>query len=576
MKNKFGVTKDSIKNDLSGGLLAAIVGLPMGLAFGVQSGMGAQAGIYTAIILAIVAGLIGGTRTLISDPTGPMTVVAATVVSLGITANSSLENALPLIIGTFVLAGIFELVFGLLDFGKFVKFMPHPVVSSFMTGIGIIIISMQMFPFLGHTSPKGFLNIMSKIESPLANINLDALTLGLLTLVVIYLLPKITKKIPSILVALVGCTGISIIFDMEVPVIGSIPRALPQLHVMELFSLQWSDLQTMVAPAIMIGGLGVIDSLLTSVVADNLTKTKHNSRKTVIGQGLGNIITGLLGGIPGAGATVGTVTNIKAGGMTRFSGLLKGVFLLIIIVGVADYIEMIPMAVLASILITTGISIVDFKAIKTLFKVPRPDAIVWMIVLLFTIFNNLLNAVAAGFILACLLFIGQLVKGMKQSTTELTLDKLIKNGEIDTELAKSIHVQNLDGPLFFGFADQYRTLSSVLENKLMVIIRMKSVPFLDQSGLMTLEQVIKDWHQKGIQVYISGANPSVESMLISAGLVPDLVSRNNCFGEFKSCVAHIKVKCSGKHSVRQFENALLEDHILANRLGQAAEIMHLN
>ena len=566
MKFNLGDIKGNIKSDLSGGLLAAIVGLPMALAFGVQSGMGAQAGIYTAIILALVAALVGGTKTLISDPTGPMTVVAATVVSLGITANSSLENALPLILGTFVLAGVFELIFGLLDFGKFVKFMPHPVVSSFMTGIGVIIISMQLFPFLGHTSPKGFMNIMTKIESPLANINMDALTLGVITLAVIYLLPKITKKVPSILVALVGCTAVSIILKMDVPVIGSIPRALPQLHIVKLFSLQWSDLQTMIAPAIMIGGLGVIDSLLTSVVADNLTKTKHNSRRTVIGQGLGNIITGLFGGIPGAGATVGTVTNIKAGGITRLSGFLKGLFLIAIIIGVADYIEMIPMAVLASILISTGFSIIDLKAIKTLFKVPRPDAIVWMIVLLFTVFNNLLNAVAAGFILACILFIVQLVKGMKQSTTELTLDKLIKSGELNTELAKSIHVQHLDGPLFFGFADQYRALSNALDNKLVVIVRMRDVPFLDQSGLMTLEQVIKDWHLKGMQVYIAGANNGVETMLTDAGLIPGLVSRNNCFSEFKSCIAHIKNRVGSKQEVRQFENALLEDHILANRL----------
>jgi len=297
----------NLRKDISGGLLAAIVSLPMGLAFGVQSGLGAQAGIYTAIILALVASLIGGTRTLISDPTGPMTIVAATVVTLGISITGDLSSALPLIIGTFVLAGIFELVFGLLDFGKYVKFMPYPVVSSFMAGIGIIIISMQLFPLLGHVSPKGFLTIVSTLNDPVFNVNLSSFILGVCTIAIIYILPKVTTKLPSILVALVVCTSISVILKLDVPAIGNIPRSLPKLHLMELFSLQWVDLKTMIKPAIMLGGLGVIDSLLTSVVSDNLTKTKHDSRKTIIGQGLGNILVGMFGGIPGAGATMYSV-----------------------------------------------------------------------------------------------------------------------------------------------------------------------------------------------------------------------------------------------------------------------------
>jgi len=560
----------NLRKDISGGLLAAIVSLPMGLAFGVQSGLGAQAGIYTAILLALVSSLIGGTRTLISDPTGPMTIVAATVVTLGISITGDLSTALPLIIGTFVLAGIFELVFGLLDFGKYVKFMPYPVVSSFMAGIGIIIISMQLFPLLGHVSPKGFLNIVSTLDDPVSNVNLSSFILGVCTIAIIYILPKVTTKLPSILVALVVCTSISVILKLDVPVIGNIPRSLPKLHIMELFSLQWVDLKTMIKPAIMLGGLGVIDSLLTSVVSDNLTKTKHDSRKTIIGQGLGNILVGMFGGIPGAGATMGTVSNIKAGGVSKFSGFMKGIFLLVIVVGVADYVAMIPMSVLAGILIYIGISIIDYKGIKMLLHVPKQDACVWLIVLFFTIFDNLLNAVAAGFVLASILFIGQVAKGMMKSHSEYSLEGMVERKEIPEDLAKSIYVQNLDGPLFFGFANQYRALCSAIDDMMIIIIRMNNVPFLDQSGLVTLETVIKEWHDRGIQVYICDANEYVKSMLVKIDLIPDLVSEQNYFESFKECITHIKNKVDGKQDIRQFESALLELHVLKNRMRKIA------
>jgi len=530
----------SLKRDMSGGLLAAIIGLPMGLAFGVQAGLGAQAGIYTAIILALVTALIGGTKTLISDPTGPMTVVAATVVSLGVTSAGTVENALPLIIGTFVLAGLFEFIFGILDFGRFVKYMPYPVVSSFMTGIGVIIISMQLYPFLGYTSPKGMVNIMSNIDTTIAECNMAAVGLGTLAIAIIYLFPFITKKIPSVLVALVVCTVIAIVSGVEVPVIGSIPRELPSMHLMDLQSLQWSDLSLMIAPAVMIGGLGVIDSLLTSVVADNLTDTKHDSRKTIIGQGLGNMIVGLFGGIPGAGATVGTVTNIKAGGMTRASGFFKGIFLLVIIIGVADYVALIPMSVLASILIYTGFSIIDYKGIKMLLKVPRSDAMVWGIVLLFTVFNNLLNAVAAGFILACFLFVAQLVNSMKVSHVQHSLQGSKLATGIPKELAKAIYVQVLEGPLFFGFTDHFRAKSGALEDTKLVIIRMENVPFLDQSGIVTLESVIQDWDRKGVKVYIAGANKKVKDSLTNLTVIPRMIPAEKCFDSFEEAIHHVK------------------------------------
>lgn len=557
--------KKTWKGDVSGALMAAIIGLPMGLAFGVQSGMGPQAGIYTAIILAFIAALFGGTKTLITDPTGPMTVVAATVVGLGVSVAGDVERALPLIIGTFVLAGLIELVFGLFDFGKYVKYMPYPVLSGFMAGIGIIIISVQIFPIFGHSSPRGFTNIISNIGTPLSAINYQALLLGTLTLAIIYILPLLTKKVPSILVALLVCTLISVGFDMDVPVIGNIPTQLPTLHIASLGALQFDDLSYMIRPAIMLGGLGVIDSLLTSIVADNITRTKHNSRWTIIGQGVGNIITGLFGGIPGAGATMGTVTNIKAGAQTKLSGILKGVFLLLIVVGIADYVQFIPMSVLAGILITIGVSIIDYKGIKMLLKVPKQDAIVWSIVLAITLFDNLLDAVGVGFTLSAILFIGRMAKNMNATQSTRALLDVIERNTLPKDLANQIYVHNLEGPLFFGFAHKFRSHCEEIKDVIAIIIRMEKVPFLDQSGMVTLESVISDWNDRGIQVYFTGSNDQVTKGLKNVGVIPDLVSNIHCYSSFPDCVKVIYKKIEGKKKIADMEKALVDSHILENR-----------
>ncbi|MBV6652978.1 MAG: SulP family inorganic anion transporter, partial [Mameliella sp.] len=261
----------SLKGDLSGAFLAAIISLPMALAFGVQSGLGPEAGLYTAIILAIVAGIWGGTKTLVSDPTGPMTVVAATVVTTGLAqAGGDMQNAVPLILATFLLAAVLELLFGVFDFGRFVKFMPYPVLSGFMAGIGLIIIAAQIFPILGLDNPGGFMAILISLGS-IETVNPEAIGLGILSVALVYLFPKITRKVPSILVSLILCTIIAVVFKMDVPVIGEIPKKLPTLQLGRLAELEFNDLQYIITPAVMLGGLGVIDSLLTSVVADNLT-----------------------------------------------------------------------------------------------------------------------------------------------------------------------------------------------------------------------------------------------------------------------------------------------------------------
>lgn len=533
----------SLKGDLSGAFLAAIIALPMALAFGVQSGLGPEAGLYTAIILAIVAGVFGGTNTLISDPTGPMTVVAATVVTTGLAqSGGDLSNAVPLIIATFLLAALLELLFGIFDFGRFVKFMPYSVLSGFMAGIGLIIIAAQIFLILGLDNPGGFLTILTSLGG-VEMVSTQAIGLGLLSIAIVYLFPKLTRRVPSILVSLIACTVLALVLNLDVPVIGEIPTQLPALQLNRLLELEVGDLQYIITPAVMLGGLGVIDSLLTSVVADNLTKTKHNSRWTIIGQGAGNFLSAAFGGLPGAGATMGTVTNINAGAQTKRSGLLKGVILLLIVLTTADYVRYIPMSVLGGILVTVGASIIDTKGIKMFFRIPKSDAATWAIVLLVTLFDNLLNAVAIGFVASSIFFINKMSRSLTSSQESKTLQDFMGESQaIPEELAERIHVQSFDGPMFFGFANRYREHCHDIKGVDAVIIRMERVPFMDQSGMVTLEDVITDWQKRGITVYITGANDLIKESFTRVQLLPDVLEEDQFFNSFQECVNTLKAE----------------------------------
>jgi SulP family sulfate permease len=351
----------NLSGDIFGGITAAVVALPLALAFGVQSGMGAIAGLYGAIALGILAAIFGGTKTQISGPTGPMAVVAAAVIAGEIVTYGSIEAAIGTIVATFVLAGIFQVLMGVLGIGQYVRYMPYPVISGFMSGIGLIIIFLQIFPFFGLASPAKIVDVFASLGEIGSNMNVQAVLLSLATIAIIYLFPKVTTKVPSALVALIGLTLVTVFAGLQVPVIGDIPKGLPDVHIDTLLAMDWHHPMVMVIPALTLAALGAIDSLLTSVVADNKTKTKHNSNRELIGQGIGNMGAGIIGGLPGAGATMRTVVNIDAGGRTRLSGVVHGLGLLIVLLGASEYAALIPLPVLAGILITVGLGIIDYK-----------------------------------------------------------------------------------------------------------------------------------------------------------------------------------------------------------------------
>jgi SulP family sulfate permease len=547
MNDKKILNISNLRGDFFGGLTAGVVALPLALAFGLQSGMGAIAGLYGAIAIGMIAAWFGGTPTQISGPTGPMTVVSAVVISTAIQANGgSLEAAMGTIIAIFLLAGVFQILLGVFKIGQYIRYMPYPVVSGFMSGIGVIIIVLQIFPFLGHNSPKEILHIFSELPSIIHDINTASVGLALATIATIYIFPRLTKLIPSALVALIGLTLVSTLMQLDVKIIGDIPEGLPALKIDTIFNIDLSNPMLLIIPALTLAALGTIDSLLTSIVADNMTKTQHNSNKELIGQGLGNIGAAMIGGIPGAGATMRTVVNINSGGKTRLSGVIHSFALLIVLLGAGAYARLIPLPVLAGILITVGIGIIDYKGFKHILHVPKTDSIVMLVVLVMTVFVDLLQAVAVGMVFASVLFMKKMSDIVEQNSVTGSVDSFSRNevwpdeAVISEKVREQVYIEHFDGPIFFGFASKFQEMLSALPKVSVVIIRMGLVPYIDQSGIYALEDAVISLKKRGIIVLVTGIQVQPKDMLSNLGFIPNLIPEDHLFEDFLQCIAQFE------------------------------------
>jgi sulfate permease, SulP family len=536
------MNKAKLSGDIFGGITAAVVALPLALAFGVQSGMGAIAGLYGAIALGILAALFGGTKTQISGPTGPMTVVATAVIAAEIAHFGSLEQAMGPIVVTFVLAGFFQILLGIGKIGQYIKYMPYPVISGFMTGIGVIIIILQIFPFFGLSSPKSIVDILASLSQIGGSINMQAVFLAVGTIITIYLFPRVTKAVPSTLVALILFTVIAVLLDFNVPVIGQIPEGLPEVHFGAFGSMQWHDPMLIIMASLTLAALGAIDSLLTSVVADNMTKSQHNSNKELIGQGIGNAVAGFIGGLPGAGATMRTVVNIKSGGNSSLSGAIHGVALLVVLLGAGAYAALIPIPVLAGILVTVGVGIIDYKSFRDIRFIPRADAIIMIMVLLLTVLVDLLQAVAAGMVMASLWFMKMMGDNAQQKAVGVSLNQsgLPDEENLPQNAKEKVFIQHFDGPIFFGFTFGFKEIIRQVPDVQMVVFRMEKVPYIDQSGLYAIDEAIDELIEKKIEVVLVGIQPQPEDMLRKINIIPSSVPEENIFLEFSDLTDDLK------------------------------------
>lgn len=558
------IETNNLKGDIFGGITAGIVALPLALAFGIQafgsiddpsaSSMGALAGLVGATMLGFFASLFGGTHSQISGPTGPMTVITASLISGVWTAHQSLSAVLISMSMAGLFCGLFQILFGVIKIGKYVRYIPYPVLSGFMSGIGVIIILQQFYALVGLKSPVLTIDMITEMPERLqGGVSFIALLLGLGTIAIIWLMPKLTKKVPATLVALIVMTVVSLFFEMEDRLlIGAIPGGLPMPFFanasISLAGIDWYEtMKVAVVPGLTLAGLGSIDTLLTSVVADNITKTHHNSNQELIGQGIGNMLGGLFCGIGGAGATMRTVVNVKSGGRTKISGMVHSLFLLAILLGLGGLVRYVPLSVLAGILITVGWGIIDFKGFRDLLKIPKADASVLLIVFGLTVLVDLLTAVGIGMVIACVLFMkraSDLVEGGYSSSIMTNFDKespWADEGGIPESLRHHIYIQRLNGPIFFGTITKFQSvMSDVPADAKIVIIRMKLVSFMDQSGLYAMESAIKEIQSHGTMVLMTIIQPQPMYMLKTMDVIPDLVPEEHTFKTFEDCTEFLK------------------------------------
>lgn len=555
----------NVKGDIFGGITAGIVALPLALAFGIQafggiddpsaSSMGALAGVVGATMLGFFASLFGGTHSQISGPTGPMTVITASLVGGAWSAsNGDMGSVIVTMSLAGMLCGLFQILFGVLKIGKYIRYIPYPVLSGFMSGIGVIIILQQLYPLIGLKSPVAVTDMLLQFPAAVSGgISVAALCLGLGTIAIIYLFPLITKKVPATLVALIVMTVVSLFLSIDEKLtIGEIPAGLPVPFFakagVDFSNIDWMNvIQSAIIPGITLAGLGSIDTLLTSVVADNITGTKHKSNQELIGQGVGNMIAGLFNGIAGAGATMRTVVNVKTGGRTQLSGMIHAILLLSILLGLGSLVKYVPLAVLSGILITVGAGILDLKAIKDVRKVPASDVAVMLIVFFVTVFVDLLTAVAIGVVLACILLMKKVGDTVEESYSVDAISGYDKESPWSDEssmpeaIKSKVYIQRLGGPVFFGSVTGFKAVMETIPQEAeKVIIRMKRVSFIDQSGLYEFETCIGRLRERGTEVYMTIIQPQPRDLFEKGGIIPGLVPEDHIFRSFEDCADYLK------------------------------------
>lgn len=523
----------NLKGDVFGGVTTAIISLPLALAFGVASGAGAEAGLWGAILVGFFAALFGGSTSLISEPTGPMTVIMTAVLTSMMAKYP--ETGMAMAFTVVMMAGAFQVLLGTLKLGKYVTLMPYSVISGFMSGIGVILIILQLSPLLGFSAPAGgVIGTLSALPDTLSNMKFSELFLGLLTLGVLFYFPKKYRKfVPAQLVALVAVTLLSVLlFDMDsIRRIGEIPAGLPSL-VMPHFTPEMFT--NMVIDALVLGTLGCIDTLLTAVIGDSLTRKEHDSDQELRGQGFANIISGLFGALPGAGATMGTVTNIQVGARSPLSGMIRALVLALVVLVAGGLTEPIPMAVLAGIAVYVGINILDWSFIQRAHKVSIQGMAVMYGVMFLTVFVDLIVAVGLGVFISNIIIIEQLsreqarqVKAISdagENNLPLTDDERVLLDQADGKVL----FLYLSGPMIFSVSKAISRQHSTIADYNVMILDLTDVPMIDVTVGLALENAIKDAQDAQCDVLLLCPNSKTRQQLEKFSVI-DLISDDDDF-----------------------------------------------
>lgn len=522
-------------NNISAGLIVGVVALPLAMAFAIASGVKPEQGIYTAIIAGVIVSLFGGSRVQIAGPTGAFIVILAGIVSqYGV---SGLQIAT-------MMAGVILLVLGVAKLGSIIRYIPDPVIVGFTSGIGVIIWVGQWQEFFGLPKIEGehFHQKLVSIFHAFPQMDWATTGLALFSLALVIFGPKIPKlsKVPGPLLALVTVTVLQYFVGFEgIRTIGSafggIPQGLPEFSLPEV---SFSQIILLIGPAFAIAMLGAIESLLSAVVADGMAGTKHNSNQELVGQGIANIVAPFFGGIAATGAIARTATNIRNGGTSPLSGVVHSLTLVIILIALAPLAVNIPLAVLSAILFVVAWNMSEVPHfIKLVKRAPKADVVILLLTFGLTVFADLVVAVNIGVIIATLHFVKRMASSVevKASTHHELSAELLRHGQ--TQLPRELAVYALEGPFFFAAAETFeRVMSSIQEQPEILIIRLKWVPFMDITGLQSIEEMIENFHKKNVQVLISGANTRVAMKLKKAGIV-DLVGEDNFFSQFDDALS---------------------------------------
>ena len=507
----------TLRGDLFGGVSATVVVFPAALAFGMASGLGAAAGIYGSIAVGFFAAVFGGTRTQISGATGPMAVAMAVIVT---THAATLTEALTIV----VMGGLLQVLLGVAGIGRYIAYTPQAVISGFMSGIGIIIVLIQLLPFLGAPAAGGPLESIRALPAAAANVNFSALTIAALSLAIVALWPRRwSGYLPGPVAALVAGTLLGVLWLHDAPVIGAVPMGIP------VFALEPPTAELLLRslePAFILALLGSVDSLLTSLIADTVTGTRHEPNRELVGQGIGNMAAGLLGGVPGAGNTLGTLTNIRGGGTTRVSGATYAILMLMLVLGLGEFVDPIPHAVLAGVLIKIGLDIVDWRMLLRVHRMRPSHMAVLLTTLTITVLVDLVTAVTVGLIVAGMTHARQLEELQLDSVVSAPLlDSTFFGLEADSEDPYAARTGLMAFRGVFTVASSHRLVgafSADIQKHEVVIFDFSSTTYIDESAALVIERLVDVAHGSDTELIIVGLSGSVRSTFQGLNLLRDV------------------------------------------------------
>lgn len=521
----------SWRGDLLAGLTVGVVALPLALGFGVASGVGATAGIVTAIVAGIVAAVFGGSSVQVSGPTGAMAVVLVPIVA---------HDGAGAVASVAIIAGIIVLIMGLCGLGRLIQFVPWPVLEGFTVGIAVTIALQQVPLLFGGTKGTGSTVVGSAWRAitgaPWGTAS-STLLLGALVVAVMTAWPRVTKRVPSSIVAVVSVTVLSMLLRMSVPTIGALPHHLPAPRIPDL---GLSAVRHLAGPAVAVAILAAIESLLSARVADAMTgSTRTSDTREMLGQGLANVATGLFGGMPATGAIARTAVNVRAGAKTRVSAIVHSLVIVTVILLASSVVTRIPLAVLGGVLVVTAVKMVDHTRVLSVVRAHAPEAVVFLLTAVVTVAVDLVTAIEAGLIVAGVLALRSIASGSGATQEELAEHH---DGPVDATALLSDHISvfRLDGALFFGAAPRFLEQFRQVEGVRVVILRMRGLTFIDASGAEALARIIDDLDRRGIAVLIKGARAEHGRILSTAGVLADLDAKGHLFDDLDAAIAHAR------------------------------------